>query len=140
MGAAALWPACAARRAWGPLTLPAPATPLGAHGNIYRSGDNPPTSKSYDPGKFGRLFGNLLAFSSDTPSMRAQLKKLDARDGPMDALDPLHAHPKDLVVNGRLSMIELLRFAKVVASLWPRRAPTARGRRAQPRFTAPRAG
>ena len=69
---------------------------MAAHGNIYRSGDNPPTSKFYDQGKFGRLFGNLPAFSLDTPSMRAQLRKLGALAGPMDAKDPLIKDPKEL--------------------------------------------
>ena len=77
---------------------------MAAHGNIYRSGDNPPTSKFYDQGKFGRLFGNLPPFSLDTPSMRAQLKKLGARNGPMDALDDLTAHPLQLIVNPSLSV------------------------------------
>jgi Animal haem peroxidase len=70
---------------------------MAAHGNIYRSGDNPPTSKFYEQGKFGRLFGNLPAFSLDTPSMRAQLKKLGALGGPMDAKDPLIKDPKELI-------------------------------------------
>jgi Animal haem peroxidase len=75
---------------------------MAAHGNIYRSGDNPPTSKFYDQGKFGRLFGNLPAFSLDTPTARAALKKLGARDGIMDAKDPLTAHPRDLVIDPSL--------------------------------------
>ena len=77
---------------------------MAAHGNIYRSGDNPPTSKFYDQGKFGRLFGSLPPFSLDTPSMRAQLKKLGARGGPMDAMDDLTAQPRDLIVNPALSV------------------------------------
>ena len=75
---------------------------MAAHGNIYRSGDNPPTSKFYDQGKFGRLFGNLPAFSLDTPSMRAQLRKLGALAGPMDAKDPLIKDPKELITNPAL--------------------------------------
>jgi Animal haem peroxidase len=75
---------------------------MAAHGNIYRSGDNPPTSKFYDQGKFGRLFGNLPAFSLDTPTARAALKKLGAKDGIMDAKDPLTAHPRDLVIDPSL--------------------------------------
>lgn len=46
------------------------------HGTIYRSGDAPPTSRFYDQGKFGRMFGSLPAFAMDTPSMRNALKKL----------------------------------------------------------------
>lgn len=75
---------------------------MAAHGNIYRSGDNPPTSKFYDQGKFGRLFGNLPPFSLDTPSVRSALKKLGAKDGIMDAKDPLTEHPAALVVNPAL--------------------------------------
>jgi hypothetical protein len=70
---------------------------MAAHGNIYRSGDNPPTSKFYEQGKFGRLFGTLPAFALDTPSLRAQLKKLGALAGPMDAGDPLNKDPKELI-------------------------------------------
>jgi hypothetical protein len=77
---------------------------MAAHGNIYRAGDNPPTSKFYDQGKFGRLFGSLPPFSLDTPSMRAALKKLGARGGPMDAKDDLTAHPRDLITNPALSV------------------------------------
>jgi Animal haem peroxidase len=75
---------------------------MAAHGNIYRSGDNPPSSKFYDQGKFGRLFGNLPAFSIDTPSMRAQLKKLGALAGPMDAKDPISKDPKELITKPEL--------------------------------------
>ena len=46
---------------------------MAAHGNIYRSGDNPPQSTFYDQGKFGRMFGKLPAFMTDSPSARAAL-------------------------------------------------------------------
>lgn len=77
---------------------------MAAHGSIYRPGDNPPASKFYDQGKSGRLFGNLPPFSLDTPSMRAQLRKLGARNGPMDALDDLTAQPRSLIVNPAFSV------------------------------------
>ena len=75
---------------------------MAAHGNIYRSGDNPPASKFYDQGKFGRLFGTLPPFALDTPSVRSALKKLGAKDGLLDAKDTLTAHPRDLIVNPAL--------------------------------------
>jgi Animal haem peroxidase len=77
---------------------------MAAHGNIYRSGDNPPASKFYDQGKFGRLFGNLPPFALDTPSMRSALKKLGAKGGIMDAADTLTSHPRDLIVNPALQV------------------------------------
>lgn len=72
------------------------------HGTIYRSGDAPPTSRFYDQGKFGRMFGSLPAFAMDTPSMRNALKKLGARNGIMDAEDDLDANPIDLILNPAL--------------------------------------
>ena len=75
---------------------------MAAHGNIYRGGDNPPASRFYENGKFGRMFGNLPPFALDTPSTRAALKKLGARDGPMDAADKLDHHPIELITNPAL--------------------------------------
>jgi Animal haem peroxidase len=72
---------------------------MAAHGNIYRSGDNPPSSMFYEQGKFGRLFGKLGPFAADSPTVRASLKALGALNGPMDAKDDLAAHPRDLVVD-----------------------------------------
>lgn len=71
---------------------------MAGHGNIYRSGDNPPSSTFYDQGKFGRIFGQLPAFAFDSPSVRAALKELGKLKGPMDPEDDLSAHPADLIV------------------------------------------
>jgi hypothetical protein len=75
---------------------------MASHGNIYRSGDSPPSSKFYDQGKFGRMFPSLPPFSLDTPSLRGALKKLGERNGIMDAKDDLTAHPRDLILNPAL--------------------------------------
>jgi Animal haem peroxidase len=75
---------------------------MAAHGNIYRSGDNPPQSTFYDQGKFGRMFGKLPAFMTDSPSARASLANLGKLGGLMDAKDKLTAHPRDLIVDANL--------------------------------------
>jgi hypothetical protein len=71
---------------------------MAGHGNVYRSGDNPPNSTFYDQGKFGRIFGNLPPFAFDSPSVRAALKELGKLGGPMDPKDVLTAHPVDLIL------------------------------------------
>jgi hypothetical protein len=43
----------------------------------------------YERGRFGRLFPALPAFAADTPTVRAALAELGAKDGPMDARDDL---------------------------------------------------
>ena len=68
------------------------------HGNVYRSGDAPPSSTFYDQGKFGRLFQNLPAFSSDSPALRAALLKIGERNGVMDAKDDLTQAPQNLIL------------------------------------------
>ena len=75
---------------------------MAGHGNVYRSGDAPPSSKFYDQGKFGRLFPTLLPFSLDTPTLRAALMKIGERNGIMDARDDLTQHPTDLILNPTL--------------------------------------
>jgi hypothetical protein len=75
---------------------------MAGHGNVYRSGDAPPSSKFYDQGKFGRLFPTLPPFSLDTPTLRAALMKIGERNGIMDAKDDLTQHPKDLILNAAL--------------------------------------
>lgn len=72
---------------------------MAGHGNIYRSGDNPPHSAFYDQGKFGRLFGSLPPFAMDSPTLRGALKELGRLGGLMDAEDDLTAHPRDLITN-----------------------------------------
>ena len=75
---------------------------MAGHGNVYRSGDAPPSSKFYDQGKFGRLFPTLPPFSLDTPTLRAALMKIGERNGIMDAKDDLTQHPRDLILNATL--------------------------------------
>jgi hypothetical protein len=75
---------------------------MAGHGNIYRSGDNPPNSTFYDQGKFGRMFGQLPAFAHDSATVRAALKELGKLGGPMDAKDKLDAHPRDLILDANL--------------------------------------
>ncbi|MDP3522148.1 MAG: heme peroxidase family protein [Hydrogenophaga sp.] len=77
---------------------------MASHGNVYRSGDAPPSSKFYEQGKFGRMFPALPAFSMDSPSLRAALLKIGERNGIMDAKDDLTQHPKDLIVSPPLSV------------------------------------
>lgn len=77
---------------------------MSSHGNVYRSGDAPPSSKFYDQGKFGRMFPALPAFSMDSPSLRAALLKIGERNGIMDAKDDLTQHPRDLIVLPPLSV------------------------------------
>ena len=72
---------------------------MASHGKTYRAGDVPPSSTFYDQGKFGRLFGSLPPFASDTPTMRAALRELGAQGGVMDAKDPLNVHPRDLIID-----------------------------------------
>ncbi len=69
------------------------------HGAMHRGGDNPPNSKFHSQGKFGRLFGSLPAFASDTPSVRAALKKIGEKGGLMDAADDLTVPPSQLITN-----------------------------------------
>ena len=75
---------------------------MAGHGNVYRSGDAPPSSKFYDQGKFGRLFPTLPPFSLDTPTLRSALMKIGERNGIMDAKDDLTQHPTDLILNATL--------------------------------------
>jgi hypothetical protein len=72
------------------------------HGNVYRSGDAPPSSEFYERGKFGRMFPTLPPFSVDSPTLRASLLKIGERNGIMDAKDDLTQHPKDLILNAPL--------------------------------------
>lgn len=69
------------------------------HGHMNRGGDNPPQSKFHVQGKFGRMFGDLPAFASDTPSVRAALKNVGAKGGLMDAKDDMAVPPVQLIVN-----------------------------------------
>ena len=75
---------------------------MARHG-IYPRDIIPPVSDYYDSGRFGRMFGKLPAFASDTPRIRKALMDIGAIDGPMDARENLAADPKDLIVDLNLS-------------------------------------
>ena len=59
-----------------------------AHGSTGLGGCTP-RSGFYDRGRFGRLFGGLPPFATDTPYIREALTEIGAPAGPMDALDDL---------------------------------------------------
>ncbi|ODU20617.1 MAG: peroxidase [Sphingomonas sp. SCN 67-18] len=75
---------------------------MARHG-IYPRDIVPPVSSYYDSGRFGRMFGNLPAFSSDTPVVRKALLDIGAPGGPMDAGENLGADPKLLITDLNLS-------------------------------------
>lgn len=75
---------------------------MSSHGNVYRSGDAPPSSKFYDQGKFGRMFSSLPPFSLDSPGLRAALLKIGERNGIMDAKDDLTQIPQNLILQEEL--------------------------------------
>lgn len=64
---------------------------------------NPPRSKYYDSGRFGRLFGKLPPFAADTPTTRAALLEIGKPKGIMDAADKLSAGPVQLITDPALS-------------------------------------
>ncbi|MFP2932357.1 peroxidase family protein [Pyxidicoccus sp. 3LG] len=51
-------------------------------------GSNPPRSRFYNRGQFGRLFPGLTPFASDTPQTRERLLELGKKGGVMDPVDP----------------------------------------------------
>jgi hypothetical protein len=57
------------------------------HGNYHSMDWCPPLSKYYASGRFGRMFGNLPAFASDTPLIRDALEEIGKTGGIMDAED-----------------------------------------------------
>jgi len=69
---------------------------MARHG-IYPRDIVPPRSDYFDSGRFGRMFGSLPAFASDTPSIRAALMEIGQAGGIMDAQDNLAAGPTDLI-------------------------------------------
>ena len=75
---------------------------MARHG-IYPRDIIPPVSSYYEAGRFGRMFGKLPAFSSDTPRIRKALLDVGAVDGPMDAREDLNADPKELITDLNLS-------------------------------------
>ena len=74
-----------------------------AHHGVYPHDVVPPRSEYFASGRFGRLFGELPPFSSDTPASRAGLLEMGKPGGIMDANDDLTQTPKDLIVNPSLS-------------------------------------
>jgi len=53
------------------------------HGELYLRGENPPRSRYYNRGRFGRLFPTLPPAAPDTPDVRQALLDLGAADGLM---------------------------------------------------------
>lgn len=75
---------------------------MARHG-IYPHDIVPPKSKYFDSGRFGRLFGQLPAFSSDTPEIREALLDIGKAGGIMDAKDKLSEGPVKLITEPALS-------------------------------------
>jgi hypothetical protein len=71
---------------------------MARHG-IYPRDIVPPTSGYFASGRFGRMFGSLPAFSSDTPTVRHALMEIGQPGGIMDALDDLSAGPTALIAD-----------------------------------------
>ncbi|WP_380874295.1 myeloperoxidase [Sphingomonas sp. DBB INV C78] len=74
-----------------------------AHHGVYPHDIVPPRSHYYDSGRFGRLFGKLPAFASDTPDVRAALLEIGKAGGIMDAKDKLSEGPVKLITDPTLS-------------------------------------
>jgi len=64
----------------------------------------PPSSTYHASGRFGRLFGNLPPFASDTPQIRKALLEIGMPDGIMDAGDQLAAGPVNLITDPALNL------------------------------------
>src|SRR5829696_4370789 len=71
---------------------------MARHG-IYPHDIIPPISDYFASGRFGRLFGKLPPFSSDTPTTRAALMEIGQPGGIMDAADDLAAGPTLLITD-----------------------------------------
>lgn len=74
-----------------------------AHHGVYPHDIVPPQSKYFDSGRFGRMFGELPAFSSDTPETRTSLLEIGKVGGIMDAKDKLSEGPIKLITDPALS-------------------------------------
>src|SRR5688572_4998286 len=79
---------------------------MGRHG-VYPHDIVPAKSKYFDSGRFGRMFGTLPPFASDTPEIRAALLDIGKAGGIMDAKDKLLEGPVNLIVNPALSVDNL---------------------------------
>ena len=71
---------------------------MARHG-IYPRDIVPPRSDYFDSGRFGRMFGSLPPFASDTPTIRAALVEIGRAGGIMDAQDDLTAGPTALILD-----------------------------------------
>ncbi len=74
-----------------------------SHHGVWPKEIVPPRSDYYDSGRFGRMFGKLPPFASDTPLARRALLEIGAPGGPMDAGDDLSASPLALITDPSLS-------------------------------------
>src|SRR5262245_49032977 len=61
------------------------------------------TQARTQPQRFRPMFDNLPAFAQATPAVRAALTEMGAPGGLMDAQDPLHLGPIELIVKPELS-------------------------------------
>ena len=69
------------------------------HHGVWPKEIVPPRSDYFDSGRFGRMFGKLPPFASDTPLIRDALLEIGAPGGPMDAGDDLSAGPLALITD-----------------------------------------
>lgn len=76
---------------------------MSKHGVMMR-GENPPNSRYYEQGRFGRMFPTLTPFAADTPTIRAALMKIGEKGGIVDAQDDPNASPKDLIIDPALNV------------------------------------
>ena len=76
---------------------------MSKHGAMLR-GENPPNSRYFEQGRFGRMFPALEPFAADTPTVRASLMKMGKIGGIIDAQDDPMATPKDLITDPALNV------------------------------------
>ena len=75
---------------------------MARHG-LYPRDVIPPRSDYFDSGRFGRMFGGLPPFASDTPQIRHALLEIGKAGGIMDAGDDLSKGPVLLITDPSLS-------------------------------------
>ena len=76
---------------------------MSKHGAMLR-GENPPNSRYFEQGRFGRMFPALEPFAADTPTMRAALMEIGKKGGIIDAQDSDAATPRDLIIDPALNV------------------------------------
>ena len=76
---------------------------MARHG-VYPHDIVPPRSGYFESGRFGRIFGKLPPFASDTPAIRAALLDIGKQGGIMDAGDDLTKTPQELITQPALSV------------------------------------